>query len=486
MRCSHLAAGLLALAAQGAAAEPPATAPKPPNVVVILADDLGYGDPSCYGQKHWTTPNLDRMAAEGLRFTDFYTTSPVCSPARTSFITGLHSGHVAIRSLKDPYLPDSVPTIPWALKPAGYVSACIGKYGVGAGQPEVDALRKGFDYHFGYNCMKHAHNYFPPFLRENGLRVPLRNVPPAGDEVQWLTGVGVAASKVDYAPDIIEQRAVDFIRGSKDRPFFLAYCPTLPHANNEGGNKPDGMEVDSYGDFAGRDWPANEKGFARMVQRLDQSVGRVLAALDEQGLTRNTLVIFTSDNGPHSEGGHDVKRFDSSGGLRGNKRSLHEGGIRVPCIARWPGTIAPGVTGHISYLPDLMPTICEVAGAAAPPNDGRSFLPLLQGKEQPKHAYLYFEFERQIAVRQGDWKYYRQQRDQTPFAVEGTDANEALYHLATDRSEVTDVKADNPAVLAELKRCVVREHRDYAPTPLPPNYDPVHPTAPVPTMPENR
>jgi arylsulfatase A-like enzyme len=432
---------------------------KPTNIILILCDDLGYGDCRCYGQETWTTPNIDRLAREGMRFTDFYTTSPVCSPARASILTGLHAGHVAIRSLKDPYLPDDVPTIPWLLKARGYVSACIGKYGVGAGQPDVDPLRKGFDYHYGYNCMRHAHNYFPPFLRENGLRVPLRNRPPEGDTEQWETGVGVAAVKLDYSPDFIEQRALEFIRDCQDRPFFLSYCPTLPHANNEGGTTPDGMEVDTYGDFADRDWSPNEKGFARMVQRIDQTVGRVLDTLDELGLADNTLVLFTSDNGPHNEGGHSVTRFNSAGGFQGYKRSLHEGGIRIPFIARWPGTIQPGVSNHLGYFPDLLPTVCELAGAAFPATDGLTFLPLLTGQPQPQHEHLYFEFEKQVSVRRGNWKYYRHNDD------------EALYDLAADRHEDRDLKAAHPEVLAELKDCVAREHRHYEPQPVPPNYN---------------
>ena len=307
-----------------------------PNVVVILTDDLGYGDCSCYGQKTWKTPNIDRMAEEGIRFTDFYTTSPVCSPARTSILTGLHSGHLPIRHLGDPYLPDDAATIPKLLKEQGYVSACIGKYGVGSGQPDVDPIRKGFDYHYGYNCMRHAHNYYPPFLRENGMKVPLRNQPPEGDTKQWETGVGVADVKVDYSPNFIESRAIDFIKDCRDTPFFLYYCPTMPHANNEGGDTPDGMEVDTYGEFEGCDWSPNEKGFARMVQRIDITVGRILTTLKELGIAKNTLVLFTSDNGPHNEGGHSVTRFNSSGGFQGYKRSLHDGGIRIPFIAWWP------------------------------------------------------------------------------------------------------------------------------------------------------
>jgi arylsulfatase A-like enzyme len=445
-----------------------------PNIVVILCDDLGYGDCSCYGQQSWTTPEIDRMAAGGLRFTDFYTTSPVCSPARASLLTGLHSGRLPIRHLGDPYLPDSVPTIPWLLKPQGYVSACIGKYGVGSGQPDVDPLRKGFDYHYGYNCMRHAHNYFPPFLRENGLRVPLRNRPPEGDTRQWQTGVGVAEVKVDYSPDFIEARALEFIRDCADRPFFLHYCPTLPHANNEGGDTPDGMEVDRYGDFADRDWEPNEKGFARMVQRIDQSVGRILETLRELGIAEKTLVLFTSDNGPHNEGGHSVTRFDSAAGFQGYKRSLHEGGIRIPFIAWMPGTVAPGISDHLGYFPDLLPTFCELAGTVAPTaHDGLSLAPLLAGRgTQARHGHLFFEFENQIAVRSGNWKYYRGRRGPEPCAPDVPNDDEALYDLAADRHEDRDLKAEHPEVLRELKTHVVHEHREYTPDPVPPAYEP--------------
>lgn len=433
------------------------------NIVMILVDDLGYGDCSCYGQDAWGTPNLDRMAAEGIRFTDFYTTSPVCSPARTSIITGLNSGNLPIRHLGDPYLPDDVMTIPKLLKQQGYVSACVGKYGVGSGQPDVDPIRKGFDYHYGYNCMRHAHNYFPPFLRENGLRVPLRNRPPAGDTRQWETGVGVAEVKVDYSADLIEARALEFIRDCADTPFFLYYCPTMPHANNEGGNTPDGMEVDTYGEFEERDWTPNEKGFARMIQRIDISVGKVMDTLKELGIAENTLVVFASDNGPHNEGGHSVTRFNSSGGFQGYKRSLHEGGIRIPFIAWQPGAIAPSTSDHLGYFPDLLPTFCAVADVECDcPTDGVSLLPLLTGSSaQTQHDCLYFEYRGQLAVRKGNWKYYAD--------AEGA---ESLYDLATDRHEDHDVKAENPDVFAELRAQIECKHEDYEPVNTPMYYDP--------------
>jgi arylsulfatase A-like enzyme len=438
-----------------------------PNIVIILTDDLGYGDCSCYGQKAWVTPRIDQMAGEGMRFTDFYTTSPVCSPARTSILTGLHSGHLPIRQLGDPYLPDDTMTIPKLLKQQGYVSACIGKYGVGNGlQPNVDPIRKGFDYHYGYNCMCHAHNYFPPFLRENGLKVRLRNKPPEGDTRQWETGIGVAETKIDYSPDFIEARALDFIKECKDTPFFLYYCPTMPHANNEGGDSPDGMEVDTYGEFENRDWSPNERGFARMVQRIDITVGRIIDTLKDLGIAENTLVLFASDNGPHNEGGHSVTRFNSSGGFQGYKFSLHEGGIRIPFIAWWPDTIKPGISDHMGYFPDLLPTCCDLAGDNDNTvTDGISILPLLTGNQskQDRHDYLYFEYCDQLAVRKRFWKYYVD-----------SEGKEALFDLEKDRHEDNNLQFSKPDVFADLKSCVKKEHRDYTPSPAPVSYDPLY------------
>lgn len=438
--------------------------PRLPNIITILTDDLGYGDCSCYGQQTWETPRIDQMAREGIRFTDFYTTSPVCSPARVSFLTGLHAGHLPVRSLAEPFVPDEMPTIAKALKRRGYTNACIGKWGVGRTEPDVDPLRKGFDYHYGYVLNGHAHNYFPPFLRANGLRIGLRNRPPDGDQRQWETGVGVAAEKVDYSPDFIEDQALTFIEHCRDRPFYLHYCPTLPHANNEGRETPDGMEVDTYGDFASTDWSPNEKGFARMIQRIDQTVGRVLDTLHELGIADNTLVLFTSDNGPHNEGGHSVTRFDSAAGFQGYKRSLHEGGIRIPFIAWWPGTIQPSVSDHPGYFPDVFPTLCDAALTPCETvTDGISLFPLLTGDAgaQRSHDCLYFEYQNQWAVRQGNWKYFRD-----------ADGREALYDLSRDRHEDHDLKAEQPDRFAALKGLVAREHRCMVAFESPAQYSP--------------
>jgi arylsulfatase A-like enzyme len=298
------------------------------------------------------------------------------------------------------------------------------------------------------------------------MKVGLRNRPPEGDTRQWETGIGVAEVKVDYSADFIEDRALGFIKDCKDNPFFLYYCPTMPHANNEGGTSPDGMEVDTYGEFENRDWKPNEKGFARMVQRIDITVGRILDTLEQQGIAENTLVLFTSDNGPHDEGGHSVTRFNSSGGFQGYKRSLHEGGIRIPFIAWWPGTITPGVSDHMGYFPDLLPTFCDMAGASHDSiDDGISILPLLTGDEskQKLHDYLYFEYLEQLAVRRGSWKYYV-----------NAEGKEALFNLDEDRHEDRDQKDTQQKIFADLKSCVAREHRDYTPSEAPVFYDPLY------------
>lgn len=330
-------------------------------------------------------------------------------------MTGLHSGHLTIRELADPYLPDDINNIAKVFHKAGYVSNIFGKYGVGNSQHHDDALKKGFHGHYGYNCMRHAHNFFPPWLLENGVKFLTRNKPPEGDAYQWETGVGVAAEKVDYSPDMVEEKVLDFLGENRNRPFFLYYCTNLPHANNEEGETPDGMEVDDYGKFAQKPWKDNEKGFARMVQRIDQTVGKVVAKVKELGLEEDTIILFSSDNGPHQEGGHKVTKFDSAGPFQGYKRSLHEGGIRVPFIARCPRRIPGGrTTGRLAYFPDLMNTLCElVALEPEGPADGHSLMPLLRGDEsaQPEHPYLYFEFMGQIAA--------REHRDYDPLSIKG-------------------------------------------------------------------
>ena len=423
-------------------------ASRPPNIIYIMADDLGYGDPGCYGQKMILTPNIDRLAGEGLRFTDHYAGSTVCAPSRCCLMTGLHTGHAYIRGNREAKpmgqepLPEGTTTVAGLLQQTGYTTALCGKWGLGGPGSTGHPNRQGFDYFFGYLCQRHAHNYYPEYLFENERQVQLQgNVMPApkrGD------GAGEATVKQTYAYDIIASKALDFIRENKDSPFFLYFSPTIPHANNEAGDH--GMEVPDQGDYSGRNWPEQQKNMAAMVSRLDSDVGRLLELLDELGIAGNTVVFFTSDNGPHREGGNDPGYFDSNGPLRGIKRDLYEGGIRVPLIARWPGRINPGgSTNHPSAFWDFLPTACELAGANCPSGlDGLSCAPSLTGGTQREHEYLYWEFHEGKgtcqAVRSGRWKALRK----TPSSPL------ELYDLRSDIGEQQDIAAQNSQVVSRL------------------------------------
>ncbi|MFT5466023.1 MAG: arylsulfatase A-like enzyme [Verrucomicrobiales bacterium] len=427
-----------------------------PNIIFILADDLGYGDLSCFGQETLKTPNLDRMAAEGLKFTRHYSGSTVCAPSRCVLLTGLHTGHCSIRGNGPAQLPDNEVTVAKLLKEAGYVTACIGKWGIGNPPPLDDPQRMGFDNFYGYVNMYHAHNFYPEFLIRNGERVPLRNVTQA----KWkqdkrradggpLEGVGVAEKKIDYAPDLIASEALQFIEQHRNRPFFLYFAMNVPHANNEGGK--DGMEVPNFGEFAAREeWPNTEKGFASMIRNIDNDVGNVLDKLKELGIDNETLVIFSSDNGPHQEGGHKMEYFNSNGLFTGMKRDLTDGGIRVPTIAWWPGKIEGGrETAHISAFQDFLPTAVELAETSMPKRcDGISLVPTLFGEgEQTEHDFLYWEFlERggKKAVLKGDWKLIKRDAQKNP------DAAPFLFNLAADPAEEKNVANANPKVVQHL------------------------------------
>ncbi len=423
-------------------------AQKRPNILLIVADDLGYGDLGAYGQKVIQTPVLDQLAAEGLRFTDHYAGSTVCAPSRSALFTGLHTGHTPVRGNRrvDPMsqhpLPAESVTIAEVLKQAGYATGVIGKWGLGATGNAGEPGRQGVDEFFGFLSQTHAHNYYPEFLFSNNTRVPLRNVLP---EPRSETGTGYATTREQYAPDLMRERALAFLDRHRTRPFFLAYTTTLPHANNEA--KSDGMEVPDYGIYATRDWPAPQKGHAAMITRLDRDVGELLARLTSLGLARDTLVLFTSDNGPHREGGNNPDFHDSNGPLRGIKRDLYEGGIRVPLIARWPGRIAPGcVTRQPVAFWDYLPTFAELAGTPAPAGvDGISFLPTLLGTGTPRTPeFFYWEFHEgqtsSQAVRTGNWKAVR--------PAPGRPLE--LYDLASDLGETTNVAAAHPDVVARI------------------------------------
>lgn len=425
-----------------------AAAPAKPNIIFILADDLGYGDLGCYGQTKIKTPNLDRMAAEGMRFTQFYAGCTVCAPSRCTLMTGLHTGHCYIRGNKEikpegqEPLPAETYTVAKLLKKAGYATGLIGKWGLGGPESSGVPSQQGFDYFFGYLCQRKAHNYFPDYLWRNGAKVALQNeVPMKGD-----TDQGWATKKVEYSPDLLAADALKWVEQQKGNPFFLYLASTLPHANNEATRDTGlGQEIPDLGIYKNEDWPEASKAYAAMVTRLDADVGRLLELLKKTGLDEKTLVIFTSDNGPQREGGNAPEFFASSGPLRGIKRDLYEGGIRDPFIARWPGKIKAGTVSEFAgYFPDFMATVAELTGETPPAGlDSISLTPTLLGEadKQKQHAYLYWEFHEKglaQAVRMGDWKAVRlSQRG----PVE-------LYDLKKDLGEKDNVAGLFPDVVA--------------------------------------
>jgi arylsulfatase A-like enzyme len=425
-----------------------------PNLIWLMADDLGYAEVGCYGQKEIQTPQLDRMASEGLRFTQFYAGATVCAPSRSVLMTGQHHGRTRVRGnagAKNPLAQALRPqdfTVAKALQDAGYTTALIGKWGLGdVGPAETGLPRKqGFDYFFGYLNQHHAHNHFPDYLWRNEEKIALPNkVTPVGDQ-----GGGYAEDGILYADDLITDEALKFIANNQDRPFFLYWSPVIPHANNERNRAiKDGAHVPDYGPYANKDWPPQDKGHAAMITRLDSYVGRLLDHLNQLGLAENTLVIFTSDNGPHNESSHNLKRFQPSGPFRGIKRSLTDGGIRVPTIAWWPGKVKAGaVSDHVGYFGDWFATAMQLAGATAPDGlDSISFVPALIGNAdaQEQHEFLYWEFHEsgftQAALYQGRWKGIRHKTISAPID---------LYDLGNDISESTNVAAQHPDIVDKL------------------------------------
>jgi arylsulfatase A-like enzyme len=439
-----------------------------PNIIYVLADDLGYGDLGCYGQRTLQTPNLDRMAAEGMRFTRHYAGSTVCAPSRCVLMTGLHTGHGRIRGNgPGQLLPDDV-TFARLLQKSGYATGAFGKWGIGNPPPLNDPAVHGFDEFYGYVNMFHAHNYYPEWMVKNGKKVPLRNkLYPDWPEQRTgpREGAGVAEVAIDYAPELVAREMLEFIRSKKDETFFVYYALNIPHANNEGGGEKridrNGMRVPDHGAFQNRDWPVQEKGFARMMGYIDRDIGRILSLLKELAIDDRTLVLFSSDNGPHQEGGHQMPFFDSNGPLKGMKRDLYEGGIRVPFIARWPGRVPAGTTtDHISGFQDIFPTVCDLAGIdKRPKTDGLSMAPLLTGNNtrQQRHPHLFWEFyERggKQAVLKGDWKAIRLNSQKNP------DGPVELYDLANDPGEERDIAKRHPDLVHEMAAIMKAEHVD--------------------------
>jgi uncharacterized sulfatase len=406
-----------------------------------MADDLGYGDLGCYGQQTIKTPSIDQLAAEGMRLTSFYAGCTVCRPSRLVLWTGLHTGHTAINSNAAYYFKPSDVTVAELLQQAGYATGGVGKWAMGNVENTGHPNHNGFDFWMGYLDQSEAHNYYPTHLWLNKEKFPLKgNVLSDDPNARGR----VAVKRVTYSHDVMTDQMLDFIRRNHERPLLMHVHWTIPHANNEGGRVTgDGMEVPDYGIYADRDWPNTEKGQAAMISRMDKDVGRLVALLRQLSIDDRTLVIFTSDNGPHSEGGHQHEYFDANGPLRGHKRDLYEGGIRVPTIAWWPGTIEPGsVSDRPFAFWDFLPTACELAGIEPPSHvDGISFVPTLLGIAQTGHDYLFWKYGKNAAVRAGQWK-----------AVQlAPDKPIELYDLAVDIGEQSDVADQHPEVVARIK-----------------------------------
>ena len=452
----------------------------PPNIILIMADDLGYGELGCYGQQWIKTPNIDRIAAEGIRFTQFYSGAPVCAPARCMLMTGKHSGHSYIRDNGNPKdrqgkgrasdgyfpgqhpIPDSETTIAEVLKAQGYATGAVGKWGLGFEASSGDPNRQGFDLFYGYLCQVHAHNHFPRFLWNNGKR-------------EWFAGNNRKLDGTTHSQDKFAENAIRFIQEHKDGPFFL-YCPfAIPHLSIQTTPEALALYKDKIpeSEYEHRGYlkhPFPRAGYAAMVSQVDRHVGDIMQTIQECGIDDNTIILFTSDNGPTFQrlGGADSDFFNSSGPLRGRKGSVNEGGIRVPLVARWPNTIGPGqVSDHISAFWDLLPTFAELANNAAMPQeiDGLSIVPTLTGQgKQNAHKSLYWEFPSyggQQALRYGKWKAVRKRLFKTKGKLE-------LYDLSVDIGENHDVADSHKQVVQEIAAIMSSSREASALFPFPP------------------
>lgn len=435
-----------------------------PNVIFILADDLGYGDVGVYGQKLIRTPNINALAKSGMKFTQFYTGSPVCAPSRSALMTGQHTGHTPIcgnKAMKpegQSPLPAAAFTIAELFKKAGYTTGDFGKWGLGFVGTEGDPNKQGFDRFFGYNCQSLAHNYYPDHLWDNDKRIDLPNAP---------------GKPQVYSASLIQKEALGFIEANSKKPFFLYLSYTLPHAGLQ--VPPNDTVFQNYREQFGEEarpvksgvatgsyihQPYPHAAYAAMVTRLDTYVGQVVATLKSLRIDKNTLIIFTSDNGPHKEGGNEPQFFNSNRGFKGLKRDVYEGGIRAPMIACWPAVVKPGsLSHHIGAFWDFLPLFAEITAQPKPQNiDGISFLPALQAtdKQQP-HKYLYWEFHEEggkQAVRMGKWKGVRLN------TMKAENSPIELYDLEADPKETTDIAGKNSAVVAEIKNLMQDAHKE--------------------------
>ncbi len=436
-----------------------------PNIIYILADDLGYGDLSCYGQTKYSTPNIDKLASQGMLFTQHYSGSTVCAPSRSTLMTGMHTGHTVIRGNKarrnDEELlegqfpiPDKTFILPEMLKEKGYKTGAFGKWGLGFPGSVGDPIKQGFDTFFGYNCQRLGHNYYPYHLWSNKDSIVL-----AGN---------AGNNKGIYGPDLIHKQTLKFIEDNKAEPFFLYVASIIPHAelvapekileNFRGSYEPEKRfeGLDAGTEYRNGPYGSQEEchaTFAAMVSILDQQVGEIMDKVKMLGLDKKTLIVFTSDNGPHQEGGADPAYFNSNGALKGHKRDLYEGGIRVPMIVSWPGTVKANTqTDHISAFWDVFPTFATLVGAEIPSDvDGISFLPTLlrSSKKQEEHQFLYWEFHEKggrQAVRMGDWKGVKYNVLNSP------NTGIELYDLSKDIEEKNDIANEHPRIAKEIEK----------------------------------
>ena len=471
-------------------------APRPPNIVFIIADDLGWGDVGAYGQKLIRTPNVDRLAAEGMRFTQHYAGNAVCAPSRCVLMTGKHPGHAFIRDNRQfrpgsegqyPIPADTI-LLPKLLQTRGYVTGAFGKWGLGAPDSTGEPLKQGINRFYGYNCQAVAHNYYPQKLWDNDQQVALNNPPfPAHQKLPPDADPKDPANYVryrgkDYAPDLIWEQARRFVRDNKDKPFFLFAPTTVPHLALQ-------VPEDSLAEYAGKfpeePYPGGRAylphrtpraAYAAMVTRMDKEIGRLMDLVKEVGQDANTIFVFTSDNGPLYDqlGGTDCDFFHSAGPFRGRKGSLYEGGVRVPGIVRWPGKIAAGaVSERVTGFEDWLPTLLELTGAASitPKDlDGHSFAPTLLGKAQEARPFLYREFPGyggQQSVRVGDWKAVRQNLKPGPKSALKPNLAVELYNLRDDLAETTNVADKNPELVAKLTALLREQHTASPEFPLP-------------------
>lgn len=491
-----LTTGVLGFAASTLMAADQPSNDQPPNIVFILADDLGYGETGCYGQTKIRTPNIDALASQGMRFLQHYSGAPVCAPARCTLMTGQHLGHAEIRNNRDSgngrIYPGQFPitagivTIAEVLQDRGYATGAFGKWGLGPSNTSGSPIKQGFDRYFGYNCQRNAHSYYPPFLDSDEKEVMVNKYPiPGHDRKPEGTVKADDYRSANYGPDLILAEALKFLDKNKDKPFFL-YLPFVePHVAMQ----PPQEWIDRYpkewdddhGPYRGENGylphPRPRAGYAAMISDLDEHIGTVLQRLETHGLVDNTVVIFTSDNGPtHGSrnpefhvGGAACKFFNSNGGLKGYKGSADEGGIRVPCIVRWPGKVAPGSeTAFPSYFPDWFPTMAELADATLPTGqvlDGVSLVDLVQGKPVTRNKPLIWNFGGYggiIAVRDGDWKALRRDVNRKQ------PGDWELYNLAMDPTESNNLAAEHPEIVARLEKAFIddRSVEPDFPTPL--------------------